>query len=161
MKCKKKCRDKISLAAHIRKAHSEKQFKCDHFNCNFIAKTKSEFKQHQGIHDKKFKCSICEKLFSNKSELTKHSLIQHENSDRFKCHVCDKRLTSKQALRNHLQTHEENIEKKFSCQRFSKSFRLKDHLQAHQLTFSMLNIIHFLNEFNEFLCNFRWQTFHL
>jgi len=132
MKCHKKLRNKRALTNHIRQVHSEKQFPCDHFNCNYAGKTKSKLKDHQATHEKKFDCNICGKIFRSKSDLMNHILIKHEDPDRFKCHVCDKRLNSKQSLRNHLQTHEENSDKPFSCKQCSKSFQLEETLKKHQ-----------------------------
>jgi len=132
MKCNKKCRNKTALRKHIRRVHSEKQFTCDHFNCNYVGKTKYDLKQHQATHEKKFECNICEKLFSSKSKLRNHILINHEDPDRFKCHVCDKRLNSRLRLRSHLQSHEVNAEKPFSCEQCPKSFQLEEALNHHQ-----------------------------
>jgi len=132
MKCHKKCRNKATLRNHIKQVHSEKQFTCDHFNCNYVGKTKPKLKLHQATHEKKFDCNICEKLFSNKSKLRKHILIKHEDPDRFKCNVCDKRLNSKHSWRRHFQTHEVNAEKPFGCDQCPKSFQLKEALKQHQ-----------------------------
>jgi len=132
MKCHKKLRNKTALRNHIRKVHSEKQFTCDHLNCNYVGRTKSVMNSHEASHEKKFDCNICEKLFRYKSELRIHILIKHEDPDRFKCHVCDKRLNSKQILRRHLQTHEENTEKPFSCEQCPKSYQFKEALKQHQ-----------------------------
>jgi len=149
-KCKKKIRNKKSLWSHIRQVHSELQFKCDRFDCSYFGKTNADMKQHKESHEKKFKCNICEKLFSHKSELTQHNLIKHEDPDRFKCHVCDKRLSDNISLRNHLQTHEENVAKPFSCQQCSKSFRLKEMLSRHRLiVHGKLNLIS-INSFNNY-----------
>jgi len=132
VKCHKNLRNKTILRQHIRNAHSEKQFTCDHFNCNYVGKTKPELESHEASHEKKFDCNICEKLFSNKYQLKSHISIKHEDPDRFKCHVCDKRLNSRPNLRRHLQTHEENVQKPFSCEHCPKWFQLKEALNQHQ-----------------------------
>jgi len=132
LKCYKKYRNIKALRSHNKQVHIEKQFTCDHFNCNYVGKTKYELNRHEASHDKKFDCNICEKLFSSKSELKNHISIKHEDPDRFKCHVCDKRLNSKQTLRRHLQTHEVYAEKQFSCEQCPKSYQLKEALKQHQ-----------------------------
>jgi len=118
-KCRKKCPSKLSLAKHISQVHSELRFKCDEFNCSYVAKTITLLKDHQGTHDKFFRCDICAKTFAKKQQLTEHIEIKHEGSDRFKCHICNKRLTTKQSLHKHLQTHEEVISKEDGIEKAS------------------------------------------
>jgi len=133
VKCHKKYPNKQSLENHIRYAHTERQFKCDLFNCSFVAKRSTDLKRHQATHDKQFECNICERKFSRKNYLEAHIMTKHQNVDLFKCHVCDKQLGSKVTLRHHLKLHEKNVTKNFNCQQCTKSFRHKVSLKQHQL----------------------------
>ena len=76
------------------------------------------------------KCDICNKLFSNKSNLRKHIKSVHEKM-KFKCEICDKKLSRKDELQRHkLSVHSKNIE--FKCIVCERKFSRKDNLLAHK-----------------------------
>ena len=76
------------------------------------------------------KCDICNKLFSNKSNLRKHIKSVHEKI-KFKCEICDKELSRKDELQRHkLSVHSKNIE--FKCIVCERKFSRKDNLLAHK-----------------------------
>ena len=59
--------------------------------------------------DKKpFKCSICDKNFSEKGSMTKHMESVHEGKKPFKCSICDNNFSKKSNLTKHISSvHEE------------------------------------------------------
>ena len=76
------------------------------------------------------KCDICNKLFSNKSSLTKHIKSVHEKI-KFKCEICGKELSRKDKLQRHKKTvHWGSSE--FECTVCEKKFSRKENLQAHE-----------------------------
>ena len=76
------------------------------------------------------KCNLCNKLFSNKSSLTKHIKSVHEKI-KFKCEICDKELSRKDDLQRHKKTvHWRSSE--FECTVCEKKFNRKGNLQAHK-----------------------------
>lgn len=64
---------------------SQKQFKCDHNGCSKAFYTNMELKSHkEASHaDRIFKCSLCEKCYGKKSNLTKHE------KKHFEKYACD------------------------------------------------------------------------
>ena len=76
------------------------------------------------------KCNLCNKLFSNKSSLTKHIKSVHEKI-KFKCEICDKELLRKDDLQRHKKTvHWRSSE--FKCVVCERKFSRKDHLLIHK-----------------------------
>ena len=76
------------------------------------------------------KYDIRDKLFSNKSSLTKHIKNVHEKI-KFKCEICGKELSQKDKLQRHKKTvHWSSSE--FECTVCEKKFSRKENLQAHK-----------------------------
>ena len=50
------------------------------------------------------KCDICNKLFSNKSNLRKYIKSVHEKI-KFNCEICDKEVSRKDKLKEHMKEH--------------------------------------------------------
>jgi len=113
-------------------ASEDRGWKCDHFDCDYVGKTKKHLLQHQRTHTKLLECKDCDKRFSRKNELKRHRLVKHENPNAFQCKVCKKNLSNKNSLRSHLKAHEENQAKPFKCLKCQKTFRMKRSLQSHQ-----------------------------
>ena len=77
------------------------------------------------------KCDICNKLFSNKSNLRKHIKSVHEKI-KFKCEICDKEFSQEDNLQRHKKAvHSKNIE--FNCIVCERKFSRKDNLLAHKI----------------------------
>ena len=73
-------------------------------------------------------CNLCNKLFSNQSNLRKHIKSVHEKI-KFKCEICTKNFTRKDNLLSHKRNiHSKNIE--FKCTVCERKFSRKGNLQA-------------------------------
>ena len=76
------------------------------------------------------KCCICNKQFSNKSNLRKHVKNVHEKII-FKCEICAKELSRK----DNLQSHKRDVHyrsRKFVCLECKIEFSRKGNLLAHK-----------------------------
>ncbi|CAG7732159.1 unnamed protein product [Allacma fusca] len=61
-------------------------------------------KASRGECGKQFKCSKCDKYFSNGGNLKRHLMI-HTGEKPYTCHVCNKPFRTKTLLSNHIRTH--------------------------------------------------------
>lgn len=50
-----------------------------------------------------FKCEICQKLFNNQTNLTRHMYLHGDTE--FKCEICGKTYKQKQELTTHMKSH--------------------------------------------------------
>ncbi|XP_059204535.1 gastrula zinc finger protein XlCGF57.1-like [Centropristis striata] len=81
--------------------------------------------------EKAFSCSMCEKRFAKKTNLTRHTRY-HTGEKPFSCSICDKRFVRKTQLNHHMMTHTK--EKPFSCSICDKRFVRKSQLNPHMMT---------------------------
>ena len=61
---------------------------------------------HSG--EKPYKCHVCEKVFSEPGNLTRHLRV-HSGEKPFKCHVCEYAFTTSGNLKTHLRVHNEAV----------------------------------------------------
>ena len=94
------------------------------------------------VHDepKTFKCDVCLKLFSYKSNLEAHYRT-HTGKKPFSCQICDKRFSYQASLVKHQATHRDD--RRFRCsicpegRYFKTKFSLNQHMVFHyELKFS-------------------------
>ena len=75
-----------------------------------------------------FKCTTCNKSYSQKKKLKRHMKTVHSNEE-FECNTCNKSYSNKEALKRHLQFVHSN--EKFKCSKCNKSYSNKDNLNRH------------------------------
>ena len=78
--------------------------------------------------DKSFRCSSCDYVAKNASNLKQHERSCSEKP--FGCSFCDYRCTIKKSLKQHEKIH--TGDKSFSCLHCGKKFRLMSHLRMHE-----------------------------
>ena len=75
-------------------------------------------------------CDICNKLFSNQSNLRKHIISVHEKIN-FNCEICGKEVSRKDKLKEHMRDIHYRSSK-FECLVCERKFIRKDNLLAHK-----------------------------
>lgn len=75
------------------------------------------------------KCTHCEKIFSHKGDLNKHTRT-HTGEQPFTCSVCDKKFAHTSNLARHLRLH--SGDRPFTCESCEKNFSRKDKLELHK-----------------------------
>ena len=79
--------------------------------------------------EKRFKCDVCWKGFSQASALVTHKRC-HTGEKPFKCDVCDKGFAQSVNLKTHQRIH--TGEKPFKCDVCGKAFAVSGNLKRHQ-----------------------------
>jgi len=84
------------------------------------------YKAHN-IGDLPFKCSLCDRSFVGRGELTTHMQRVHIGKTH-KCNYCDRTFAVNSDLRLHIRTHTGN---NILCELCGKAFRLRSQLKLH------------------------------
>ncbi|TNN71916.1 PR domain zinc finger protein 4 [Liparis tanakae] len=82
---------------------------------------------------KNYRCTVCEKLFTQKSHVASHMLI-HTGAEKLKCDLCDRAFIRKHDLKQHMfsHTHERRIQCPKCNKHFLKTNHLKKHMNSHE-----------------------------
>ena len=84
-------------------------------------------------HEKPFTCDICEKVFKERRELSRHKLI-HDGGKPYACDTCQKTFKYRSNLNTHKVIHSD--EKPYTCHICAKAFKHTGHLREHKITHS-------------------------
>uniref|UniRef100_A0A336LVX0 CSON005990 protein n=1 Tax=Culicoides sonorensis TaxID=179676 RepID=A0A336LVX0_CULSO len=102
--------------------------------CPICHTLQQNLKQHLIVHSatKKHKCQICDKEFSQVSNLNNHLKLHDPNKDkeRLKCNQCDSTFTDPRSLKRHEVKH--TGERKYKCEVCPKSFLYSHNLLNHK-----------------------------
>ncbi|XP_063630677.1 zinc finger protein 93-like [Cydia splendana] len=107
----------------------KRRYKCQ--VCDYMASDPSILEAHVNRHHLKVKpyiCSVCEKDFCGKLQLTRH-MDTHYVTKNYSCEVCDKKFSNKICLRMHLRLH--TGERPYYCEICAESFISASALKTH------------------------------
>ena len=125
----------ISLKSHTMTMHSDKQYKCDKDNCDYIGRLKSDLKRHMGaMHEGiTYDCTQCPKTYKEKRKLKEHVQFVHQGVIQ-KCDQCDYQSGRKLNLYRHVQIKHRGIKKPATivqCEHCRKPFSGISNLKFH------------------------------
>ena len=103
---------------------------CD--TCGKGFKCQSALITHARYHtgQKPFACNVCDKSYSQKSQLKKHKALKHGVENLFYCCECDEVFTDKVELAYHAKTHSVS-DHAFTCHDCGKIFMREGDLESH------------------------------
>ncbi|XP_069089499.1 zinc finger protein 777-like isoform X4 [Pleurodeles waltl] len=122
------------MSTHTQRTHaSDVLYKCS--ECEKSFSNAYKLKIHQRIHtgERPYKCPACEKTFIKDSHLKVH-IRMHTGERPYKCKMCGKGFTKSYHLKVHVMIH--TGEKPHKCLECGKSFSVNSRLTAHQRTHS-------------------------
>merc|ERR1719483_282763 len=96
--------------------------------CNALSNSEEELATHNC--SKRYKCRLCQRLFSTKHELKSHSYI-HSGEKPHMCDFCGKEFRQRATLDRHKLTHESK--RNYDCDICHKKFKFKHYLVSHKL----------------------------
>lgn len=129
--CLRKCKNKVSLAAHIQRHVVTDNIRHVCEICKREFKYKAYLENHiLTAHSKtnEFACEVCAQSFTSKETLETHKK-DHENDKKHRCTVCNKGFYMLSTLKEHMRTH--TGEKPFLCSQCGKGFSQKTNLAQH------------------------------
>ena len=94
-------------------------------------KKKTTFKKGTKRKRTQHECDVCEKRFTQASNLKRHMRI-HTNERPYECDVCEKAFRESGHLKTHMRIHTK--EKPYECDVCDKAFRQSGHLKKHKRT---------------------------
>lgn len=99
--------------------------------CHKVFSNKYHMLAHLKGHSEitRYICELCDKTYSNASNLSKHKRLVHKGILSFVCQFCGEAFPSRQTRDTHSRIH--TGESPFHCDYCSKSFRSKQTLQRH------------------------------
>ncbi|XP_031837954.1 uncharacterized protein LOC116429307 isoform X2 [Nomia melanderi] len=118
--------------------HPQKTFSCE--QCDKCFENMQAYDSHvKTVHqcEKLFRCTICNKNFTQQLALKAHMSIHEKNKleKEYPCDICGKVLNHPSSVVYHKEA-EHNNGRRFVCNKCGKSFKHKQLLQRHQLVHS-------------------------
>lgn len=123
------------LIDHMLRHEGFKPYLCDVAGCGKRFMKQHKLKQHSIIHDnnlfgsKPYKCSQCEKSFSDPEYLKRH-ILRHTGRKDHKCSLCPMQFAFRAALVQHMSTHK--TVRDHSCDTCDSKFSSQHSLRMHQ-----------------------------
>ena len=133
--CKSVLKTRAALKFHCRRVHDmERNYECNVPDCGKTFFTRTSLTAHSRTHTgiKPFVCNLCQKAFSQKSNLQVHQKTVHVTKRMYHCDESDCNKSFKTALA--LRLHYANIHEKSSmypCDLCNKSFGTSKALSQH------------------------------
>ena len=110
--------------------------------CNITYEDKTQLKQQNLLKHStgsKPQCLICQKSFSNKSNLSTHVKNMHKEKEEancnytsYPCKICDKTYSQMLSLQRHIESIHEG--RRWTCKTCGKSFNKSGNLRTHEKT---------------------------
>ncbi|XP_041470919.1 histone H4 transcription factor-like [Lytechinus variegatus] len=127
--CQVKTKDKYKLRDHLRCHSQEKRFGCS--QCGGLFSNRTKFFDHihrQGILDEpNFQCSHCSKVFASERLLRDH-MRHHVNH--YKCPFCDMTCPAPSVLKKHIQWRHSS-DRPFSCELCDHAAKTRTDMRRH------------------------------
>ncbi|XP_057686745.1 RB-associated KRAB zinc finger protein-like [Corythoichthys intestinalis] len=120
--------DSDDQTSHSSDFNTEDGSNCDQNASKSSNKSSLKRNTKECVDDKPFACSVCDKRYYTKENLTIHTRA-HTGEKPFACSVCDKSYSRKNLLTRHTYTH--TGEKPFPCSDCTQSFITKLELNRH------------------------------
>ncbi|XP_049824017.1 zinc finger protein 117 isoform X2 [Aethina tumida] len=125
--CLKLFKTSAALKRHITVAHSTNDSNDDPLTFQLCACCGEPSDAGHTIGD--FKCDICNKLFIQQNNLSRHKSIEHPKNNRYFCCECNKECESSAQLIDHMRVHPIKSIKCLGCDReFTRKYHLERHL---------------------------------
>ncbi|XP_055910891.1 zinc finger protein 665 [Eupeodes corollae] len=131
--CHKRYMTRCKLKDHMNRHAGIKNFVCPH--CGAKKSSRSELKNHINYHtkEKTYPCQICDMVFNNIVNYSRHRRVVHEGIKNFKCSYCEKSFGKSETRKHHEMTHtgERPHECKICHKKFIQIVSLKKHQKVH------------------------------
>ncbi|CAG9790633.1 unnamed protein product [Diatraea saccharalis] len=137
--CGIQLRDLRLYAQHFRRAHPDKnrtkypamKTPCMCEQCGRIFQSMALLKDHMWVHtgEKRFKCSSCDKSFTQKTNLVFHMRVHSAQRPTYECPLCGKHFAFFNNRRRHMFIH--TGLKPFKCDTCGKCFTTSGEQRAH------------------------------
>lgn len=128
------CEETFEIYAKLnehKKTHGKERYQCP--TCGRWFQKRYHMKNHEQIHKglKPYECDLCQKRYTNQTNLDRHIRVTHQNEKKYTCQECGKCFSQLATLRQHHAVH--TTERNFSCDVCDKKFKMKQHLRLHEM----------------------------